>query len=93
MKKLNVFSYAKLQAIVTGFAGIIAGLIYSVGGTFYDLATIGLNKGTALAFFAIPVMPLYFTVLGFISGLVGAYLYNLSINWIPKSIKTTKIYK
>lgn len=77
IKKINIFSYAKFQAIVMAFAGIVAGLIYSVGGTIYDLQTIGLNKGTLLAYIAIPVMPLYFAVFGFVTGVVGATLYNL----------------
>ena len=66
------------------FAGIVVGLIYSVGGTVYDLQTIGLNKGTALAYIAIPVMPIYFAVFGFVTGLVGAFLYNLSAKWLGK---------
>ncbi len=81
MNKINILRYAKLQAIVTGFAGIVAGLLYSVGGTFYDIFTIGLNKGTALAYFALPVMPIYFAALGLITGLIGAYLYNVSLKW------------
>jgi putative Mn2+ efflux pump MntP len=67
-----------------GFAGIIAGLIYSVGGTFYDLLSIGLNKGTALAYIAIPVIPLYFAIFGFVTGLIGAFLYNLFAKWFSK---------
>lgn len=65
-----------LQAVVTGCAGIIAGLIYAVGGMFHDLLTVGFNHGTVLAFLAIPIMPLYFAIFGFVCGLVGAYLYN-----------------
>ena len=84
VKKIKVFSYAKFQAIVMAFAGIIAGLIYSVGGTFYDLQTIGLNKGTIFAYIAIPVMPLYFAVFGFVTGLVGAILYNLAAKRLGK---------
>jgi hypothetical protein len=77
MKKLNIFQYAKLQARITGFAGIIAGLIYAIGGTFYDLQTIGLNKGTALAYIAVIVMPIYFAVFGFVTGIIGAFINNL----------------
>jgi len=77
MKKIKIIQHAKLQARITGFAGIIAGLIYSVGGTFYDIQTVGLNKGTLLAYIAIPVMPIYFAVFGFITGIVGAYIHNL----------------
>ena len=81
VKKIKVLSYAKFQAIVMSFAGIVGGLIYSVGGTFYDLNTVGLNHGTALAYFAILVMPIYFGVFGYITGIVGAILYNLTTRW------------
>ena len=77
MVQIKVLSYAKFQAIVMAFSGIVAGLIYSVGGTIYDLQTIGLNKGTILAYIAIPVIPLYFAVFGFVTGIVGASIYNL----------------
>ena len=82
VKKIKVLAYAKVQAVMCGFAGIIAGLIYSVGGTVYDVVTTGtVNKGTALAYFAIPVMPLYFAFWGFVAGIVGAFLYNITSKW------------
>lgn len=83
-KKVKVFSYAKFQAIILGIVGILFGLGYSIGGTIIDLQTIGLNRGTALAYMAIPLMPLYFAIFGFISGLVGAVLYNV----VAKFFKT-----
>ena len=77
MNKIKIIQQAKLQAKITGFAGIIIGLIYSIGGTFYDLQTVGLNKGTLLAYIAIPIIPIYFAVFGFITGIVGSYIYSL----------------
>ena len=90
IKKINVFSYAKVQATVMALAGIVAGLIYSIGGTIYDLQTIGLNKGTLLAYIAIPVMPLYFAVFGFVTGVVGAILYNLFVKRIKLKMNFEK---
>lgn len=58
--------------------GLIAGLLYSVGGFFYDLMTVGLNMGSALAFLALPGMPLIFALCGFVIGLIGALFYNLA---------------
>jgi hypothetical protein len=84
---IKILAYAKIQTIVMAFAGIIAGLIYSVGGLIYDLIkTGGVNKGTALAFFALPVMPIYFAVFGFITGVIGAFLYNSTqkLSFFPK---------
>jgi uncharacterized membrane protein YeaQ/YmgE (transglycosylase-associated protein family) len=86
MHKIKLIKFAKKQAIITGLAGIVAGLIYSVGGFFVDLfvslgwitssETPGLSYGTVLAFLAIPLMPIYFVVFGFVTGLIGGFIYN-----------------
>ena len=91
VKKIKVLSYAKVQAVVMAFAGLAAGFVYSFGGLFIDIqvstglmATVetpGLSHGTALAFMAIPVMPLYFAAIGFVTGVVGAFLYNIFAKW------------
>ena len=79
-KPLNVLAYAKQFTIVSAFAGFVYGLFYSVGGAIHDLVvTGGFNKGTALAFLAIPIMPLYFAAGGFVVSIVGAPLYNMYI--------------
>ncbi|MGB0652079.1 MAG: hypothetical protein ACPGQL_02665 [Thermoplasmatota archaeon] len=54
-----------------GFIGLCCGLLYGVGGVFADLATTGLNVGTALALNAVWAMPL----LGAAVGLVGGFLW------------------
>jgi len=59
---------AKWMAIL----GFFCGVLYSVGGFFVDLFTIGLNRGTALAFMALVGMPLIFGVVGFLAGLIIA---------------------
>lgn len=63
------------------FVGLIAGIFYSFGGLIYDLSTIGLNGGPALAFFALIGMPLIFAACGFIVGAIEAVLYNLVAGW------------
>ena len=78
LKKIRIFSLAKLQGILFSYVGLLCGIFYSFGGFIYDLATTGsLNLGTALAFFALIGMPLIFASFGFIVGLILAVLYNL----------------
>ncbi|SVC10175.1 uncharacterized protein METZ01_LOCUS263029, partial [marine metagenome] len=61
LKKIRIFSLAKLQSILFSYVGLLCGILYSFGGFIYDLATTGsLNLGTALAFFALIGMPLIF---------------------------------
>lgn len=43
-------------------------MLYSVGGLVYDLLTVGLNWGTAMAFLALVGMPLLFGAFGFALG-------------------------
>jgi hypothetical protein len=88
MKPLPLLSAAKFVSIISGFAGIIAGILYSFGGLIIDALvtygyvttneTPGLSEGTILAFGALIGMPLYFALWGFIIGLVGALTYNLT---------------
>ena len=78
LKKIRIFSLAKLQSILFSYVGLLCGILYSFGGFIYDLATTGsLNLGTALAFFALIGMPLIFASFGFIVGIILAVLYNL----------------
>ena len=78
LKKIRIFSLAKLQGILFSYVGLLCGILYSFGGFIYDLATTGsLNLGTALAFFALIGMPLIFASFGFIVGIILAVLYNL----------------
>lgn len=60
-----------------GLAGLVCGLLYSVGGFIIDMLTVGLNLGTALAFLALPGMPVLFGLLGFLLGAAFALLSGL----------------
>jgi len=80
-KKIKVLQYAKVQTVVMAFAGLVYGLLYSGIGAIIDITTVGLNFGSVLALIAIPVMPLYFAAFGFVTGVVGAFLYNLTSRW------------
>ncbi len=82
VKRIGVMSFAKFQAVLMSFVGLIAGILYSFGGAIYDVRTSGsVNWGTALAFVALIAMPLIFAVFGFIVGLIEAILYNLFAKW------------
>jgi len=50
------------------FVGLACGVLYSFGGLIYDLLTVGLNWGTAMAFGALAGMPILFGVFGFVLG-------------------------
>lgn len=81
IKRINVLNFAKFQAVLMSLIGFVAGIIYSFGGAIYDIFTIGLNLGTALAFLALIGMPIIFATFGFIIGLIEAFLYNIFARW------------
>ena len=79
---INVFRFAKLQAVLFALVGLVVGVCYSFGGLIYDIATTGsVNMGTALAFLALVGMPIVFAISGAILGLVEAVLYNVFARW------------
>ena len=82
LNKIRVLSFAKLQAILLSLLGLIAGIIYSVGGLIYDIFTVGLNFGSVLAFLALIGMPILFAIFGFILGLIEIILFNLFARWL-----------
>lgn len=66
---------ASLRGLSIGLIlGFSMGILYAVGGFFFDLFTTGLNLGTALAFMALLGMPLIF-------GLSGCILAVL-VHWL-----------
>jgi len=75
--KLKPLKMAQFQAFLFSLLGLIAGIIYSIGGVIVDLFTIGLNWGEV----ALVGMPVSFAAIGFILGLVEAVLYNLFAKW------------
>jgi len=68
----KILPTAKLLATWMAYLGLAFGVLYSVGGFFVDLLTIGLNWGTAMAFGALVGMPLIFAALGFLVGALVA---------------------
>jgi len=80
INKLGVFSFAKFQAALFALLGLVAGIIYSFGGLVYDLLTIGLNWGTALAFLALIGMPVMFAIIGYSIGIIESLFYNLLVS-------------
>ena len=79
-RKLNVLAYAKVQMTIMMIIGLVLGLVYSIGGFFVDVTGEGLNPGTAMAFLAIIGVPMIAAVFGLVTGVVGAYIYNITLS-------------
>ncbi len=75
--RIDVFNFARLQAILLALVGACAGILYSFGGALYDILTTGLNTGSYLAMLALVGIPVLFGLSGLILGLIEAALFNL----------------
>ena len=87
IERLGIFSFAKLLAVIGALIGLVFGVIYSFGGLIVDSLvslgwittpeTPGLSFGTVLAFGALLGMPVIGAIIGFVTGIVGAVMFNL----------------
>ena len=87
IKRVGVFSCAKMYAITLAAVGLLIGIIYGVifmvlGGAM--LAGGGRDTGMAggstivIGLVMIIVIPVFYGILGFIGGLVGGTVYNIA---------------
>jgi hypothetical protein len=93
VRKIGVLCFARFQGILAGMLGLLAGVIYAIGGLIIDaLVTLGwasgvywetpgLSYGTVLAMGALVGMPIIFATVGFFAGLFEIILYNLYTKW------------
>lgn len=59
------------------YLGLLLGGIYAFGGLIVDLATIGLNWGTLMAFGALIGVPAMFAIAGLLLGIILDVLVKL----------------
>ncbi|MCR6662525.1 MAG: hypothetical protein NVV60_05100 [Luteimonas sp.] len=88
IKKLDVISVGKISGIIAAAIGLIAGLLFFIfGGLIGGL--IGANQGGGgglIAFgggvFGLVLLPILYGVLGFIGGLIQAFIYNIAAGFV-----------
>lgn len=80
LRKFGILSVAKMNAVLSAFMGLIIGILYAVLGTLAKSGNAQILPGIPtflLGFGLVIVMPILYGILGFISGLIFAALYNL----------------
>jgi hypothetical protein len=89
IKKVGIFSIAKIEAALGAIIGFIMGLImWAVVGTalsgFANVAGAAMPHGFGLLFglAGIIILPILYAVIGFIAGIIIAFLYNVIAGWI-----------
>lgn len=84
VKKIRALSLGKVMGLIYGMMGLLFGVIMSVavilGSTFGatgDNKVVGIIFGVGAAIF----VPVIYGVMGFVSGVVSGWLYNIAVRW------------
>lgn len=83
VKKIDIVSLAKIEGALGAILGFIAGLIVagfsSMFWGFASMAEAGVPRGAGALFgvTAIIAFPIIYGILGFIGGIITAFLYNI----------------
>jgi hypothetical protein len=88
IKKLDILSVAKIEGAMGAVIGFIVGLIWAAIGmaifSFAGMAGATMPRGFGMFFgvIAIVVVPIVWAILGFIGGIIVAFIYNVLAGWI-----------
>ena len=78
VKKIGVLSLAKIQGIIGAVMGILVGIMFAFMGMVNALlGTDGAGLGIVLSFSMIILAPIMYGVMGFVSGAIVAWIYNV----------------
>ena len=78
VKKIGVLSLAKIQGIIGAVMGILVGIMFAFMGMVNALlGTEGAGLGVVLSFSMIILAPIMYGVMGFVSGAIVAWIYNV----------------
>lgn len=90
IKRIRPMSFAKMNAVIYGFIGLLVGGMFSLIGLIGGAALmsqaqgsdgaggVGAAMGMIFGVGAIIILPICYAILGFIGGLIGAVVYNLA---------------
>ena len=84
LRKIGVLSFAKMNALLSAFMGLIIGIFYAILGTFAQASGTQIISGIPtflLGFVLVLVVPIFYGIVGFIAGAIMAALYNLFASW------------
>ena len=79
VKSVDIFSWAKIQALFGIIFGLFYGILFAVIGAVVGLSTVSPGMGSieAMGVLSIIIFPIMFAIMGFICGAIMALLYNI----------------
>jgi hypothetical protein len=79
VKSVDIFSWAKIQALFGIVFGLFYGILFAVMSAVVGLSKVapGMSSIEAMGVLSIIIFPIMFAVMGFICGAIMALLYNI----------------
>ena len=87
IKKIGVLSLAKIQGLTMALMGLIVGGIYAMIGFIMGLSGAGSSSlsgpmGFIFGIGSLVFFPVFYGIMGFVGGAIGAFFYNIIAKWI-----------
>jgi hypothetical protein len=85
--RVGVLSVAKIFAIISAVFGLIAGCLMTLTFSFGGMAAAaqqdpGMAWVAGMGAMAIVILPIFYGVIGFIAGVLYAWIYNLAARFV-----------
>ncbi len=78
IKKVGMFSFAKLYAVMLALSGFFVGLVFAFSSLYSkNMTGESIGRFGGLGLLAILVIPLIYALLGFVVGAFGAVVFNV----------------
>jgi len=81
VRRVGVISVANVYGLVMVCIGLILGLIYAFMGCAMTATDMG-GLGFGFGLIGIIILPILYGIMGWVSGAIGAAIYNLVAGWI-----------
>jgi hypothetical protein len=82
IKKLDIMSVAKLEAVLMAVMGLVMGIMIGVFGMAMGAMFGSVPAGIGVGLASIIAVPIFYGIMGFIAGAIGAWLYNMAAKWV-----------
>ena len=81
LRRIGIWSAAKVQAVMMAIFGLFAGIFYAAMGALISASGVPGVQGSGgfmlgFGFLSIIILPIIYAVFGLISGAIGALIYN-----------------
>jgi hypothetical protein len=82
LKRIGVLSLAKLETIIMAIFGFFAGIFYAIFPQLINTSSVDTAVGNPFGWWGVIIFPIIYAILGFVIGVIGAWVYNLLARWV-----------